>query len=83
MIRDIFIEANAKLAMSESVTDPEKYIQLNDTILNFIERGSDDGFDKARALLLRIRQRKLYFQTNFSDINAQIKLLYRVTCVQY
>ncbi|CAI2168138.1 14688_t:CDS:10 [Funneliformis geosporum] len=60
MLCDAMAEADPILGISKAIDDPEKYLQLNDTILNEIEFSKDPMLKKSRDLIKRIRTRDLY-----------------------
>lgn len=51
MIRDILFEANSKYDFIGIIQDPERYYQLNDSIIYEIERSEDPRLKKARDLV--------------------------------
>ncbi|CAG8494845.1 12102_t:CDS:10 [Funneliformis caledonium] len=60
MLCDAMAEADPILEISKAVDDPEKYLKLDDTILNQIEFSTDPRLEKSRKLIKRIRTRDLY-----------------------
>lgn len=60
MIIDCFEMAEEVLQISAMVDQPSRYLYLTDSILEEIERSSDERLRKSRDLILRIRRRDLY-----------------------
>ncbi len=60
MIADALLLADPVLKISECVTDMSRYMLLDDTILNEIERSQCEELEEARKVLMRLRQRDLY-----------------------
>lgn len=60
MITDALIHAEPVLKLSESIYDPEKYVLLNDSIINEIERSQNAALYQSKAILERIFTRKFY-----------------------
>ena len=60
MLCDILTLANEPLKILERAKSLERFVYLNDTILNEIEGSTSPELSAARALLLRLRKRDLY-----------------------
>lgn len=60
MIVDALLAADPILDISGRIVDPERYLYLNDSILEEIERSTDPRLTAAREIILRIRRRDLY-----------------------
>lgn len=60
MISDIFGLANNCLKISEKLDDPEEYMALTDDLLLKIEHSKKPAMKDAKALVHRLRTRKLY-----------------------
>jgi HD superfamily phosphohydrolase len=60
MLCDILTLANGPLGIMGRAKNIERFVYLNDTILNEIEGSSSAELAGARALLLRLRKRDLY-----------------------
>lgn len=60
MIIDALKAADPVLKISESIDSPEKYLKMDDTILNKIEYSNDPKLEESRKIIERIRKRELY-----------------------
>lgn len=54
----IFVDQD--LRISQSVEDPEMYLDLTDDVLKRIERSKTPELNKARSIIRNLRTRKLY-----------------------
>ncbi|RXW22620.1 hypothetical protein EST38_g3245 [Candolleomyces aberdarensis] len=60
MIVDALLLAEPHMKIAERVYDPERFLYLNDYILNEIERSKDPELEASRQLIKRFRHRELY-----------------------
>ena len=60
MITDVLLLADPHLRISAAIHSPERYLALTDCVLKQIEVSQDEELQAARALIRRIRQRRLY-----------------------
>lgn len=67
MFVDILKESNNYFKLNESIYNMDKFIKLNDTILNYIEFSTCDELKKSRELLYKFRCRKLYKYIGYVD----------------
>jgi predicted DNA-binding protein YlxM (UPF0122 family) len=72
MIRDILLAADDVLQISSAVNYMNRYVHLNDSILNEIARSTDPRLETARDILERVHRRDLY---RFAD---QVSMLMQV-----
>ena len=59
-VTDILLLADPVLHISQAIHSPRAYLALTDCLLKQIEVSTQPELQAARALILRIRQRKLY-----------------------
>lgn len=60
MAVDALLAADSVLKISESITEPEHFLELSDSVLYVIERSKDPKLAKAKQILRRISRRDLY-----------------------
>ena len=60
MVTDVLLLADPHLHLSDAIHSASAYLTLTDAVLRQIEYSTEPELADARALLLRIRQRKLY-----------------------
>jgi HD superfamily phosphohydrolase len=60
MITDALLAAEPVLKLSHSIDDMNRYMFLDDTIINEIERSLDPRLEESRQILSRLRKRDLY-----------------------
>eukprot|EP00694_Reclinomonas_americana_P003558 EC790309.1.p1 GENE.EC790309.1~~EC790309.1.p1 ORF type:complete len:125 (+),score=45.19 EC790309.1:146-520(+) len=60
MITDALVLANDSLRLVDAIDDPERYMHLNDSVLNAIESSRDPALAESQAVLRRLRKRQLY-----------------------
>ncbi|RIA96134.1 hypothetical protein C1645_815822 [Glomus cerebriforme] len=60
MIRDALLEADSVFEISDSINDANRYLKMDDTILNKIEFSDDPNLKKSKEIIKRIRTRNLY-----------------------
>jgi HD superfamily phosphohydrolase len=60
MITDVLLAADPVLKISESIFDPELYVNMTDCILRQIEYSRDQALAPAQDILKRLRKRDLY-----------------------
>ncbi|KAJ3573732.1 hypothetical protein NP233_g2239 [Leucocoprinus birnbaumii] len=77
MIIDALLAAEPYLRVAERVFDPEKFIFLNDSILNHIECSIGPELARSRAIVRRIRDRELYKMVDFKSIEWPFRALFR------
>jgi len=73
MLVDILVEADMALgrAISNSISDPAAFMQMDDTILKRVEWSTDPGMKKAQTLLESLRRRDLYKWVNEYTVPAE------------
>jgi HD superfamily phosphohydrolase len=74
MITDALIEANPYLKISDSIHDPEEYMNMTDCILHQIESSKAPELAAAKAIIRRIRTRDLYKFVNEQQISTALKV---------
>ncbi|KAL9713864.1 hypothetical protein Ac2012v2_003476 [Leucoagaricus gongylophorus] len=77
MIIDALLAAEPYLRIAERVFDPEKFILLNDSILNTIESSTATELAESRAIVLRIRDRDLYKMVDYKVIEWPFQHIFR------
>ncbi|KAF5343308.1 hypothetical protein D9756_011590 [Leucocoprinus leucothites] len=77
MIIDALLAAEPHLRIAERVFDPEKFIFLNDSILNQIESSTVPELAKSRAIVRRIRDRDLYKMVDYKVVEWPFRTLFR------
>eukprot|EP00300_Choanocystis_sp_HF-7_P006992 c15025_g1_i2.p1 GENE.c15025_g1_i2~~c15025_g1_i2.p1 ORF type:complete len:219 (+),score=45.03 c15025_g1_i2:272-928(+) len=60
MVRDVLIEADPVLKLSDAIHDVEAFWELTDVIIKNIEVSKDPNLFKARDIMRRLRNRDLY-----------------------
>jgi deoxynucleoside triphosphate triphosphohydrolase SAMHD1 len=60
MIMDAFQEADPVLEISDAICDAESFLRLSDSLLIRIEHSREANLGSARAIIDRIRRRRLY-----------------------
>ncbi|KAK7451308.1 hypothetical protein VKT23_012650 [Stygiomarasmius scandens] len=77
MIIDVLLSANSYLRISDSVSKPEKYVFLTDSVLETIEASEVEELETARKLVRRIRTRDLYRRVDYKVIPYDLRTLAR------
>eukprot|EP00177_Eucheuma_denticulatum_P002979 GFKZ01005358.1.p2 GENE.GFKZ01005358.1~~GFKZ01005358.1.p2 ORF type:complete len:250 (-),score=26.19 GFKZ01005358.1:1103-1852(-) len=60
MVNDAFLEADRTLEISDSISDPEAFLTMTDSIIPIIERSKESSLANARRIIRRLRCRRLY-----------------------
>lgn len=60
MVSDAFLHADSHLGISASISDPEDFLSINDSLIGVIERSKHSGLATARNILRRLATRRLY-----------------------
>ncbi|KAA1479101.1 HD-domain/PDEase-like protein [Dentipellis sp. KUC8613] len=60
MIIDAMLAAEPYLKIAEQIEDPARYLYLDDSIMNFIERSEAPELEESRRIFGRIKNRDLY-----------------------
>ncbi|KXN88335.1 hypothetical protein AN958_07480 [Leucoagaricus sp. SymC.cos] len=77
MIIDALLAAEPHMHIAERVFDPEKFVHLNDSIKDEIERSTNPELTKSRAILRRITDRDLYKMVDYKVIDWPLRHLFR------
>jgi hypothetical protein len=75
MVKDALILSNSYFNFLDKITNPEEYIQLDDSIISVIQNFDEsDGADLSRAaeIVKRIRNRELYEFIGEIPVNSKI-----------
>ncbi|KAJ2912276.1 hypothetical protein MD484_g8137, partial [Candolleomyces efflorescens] len=73
MIVDALLLAEPHMKIAERVYDPEKFLYLNDYILNEIERSKDPELEASRQVIKRLRHRDLYREVTWKAVEFTSK----------
>ncbi|KAF7776488.1 hypothetical protein Agabi119p4_4881 [Agaricus bisporus var. burnettii] len=77
MLIDALLAAEPHLHIVGRVFDPEKFVFLNDNIMNEIESSIEPELKASRSIIRRIRDRDIYKCVDYKVIDWQFKDLFR------